>query len=308
MSALAAGLVTGAGVAVVWWRPCDRLDGRHPRLAVAVMLAALAAVWVGSLGLAVAVLAPDAGGFAATCQTVWARVASGRADAVGIAVAAGWLVALPGRGLWAAAVTGRGSRRLVRLARCVGETPARPPTGQRVRVVPGLGTPAVSLGLLRPLIALDAEFWQQATPTQRAVVLAHETAHARGRHAPADALARVLTAGLAPLPGAAHAHDCVRRHLEALADDTAAADHGPAAVGQALAGLALAHAPRQGMGSAGSTVWRAQRLLRPPDPPGRARLATLAALLAVLLVGASLVTSTTVLALVPFATAGICPV
>lgn len=308
MSALAAGLVTAAGLAVVWWRPCDRLDGRHPRLAFAMTLAALTAVWVGSLALVVAVLAPDAGGFVATCQTVWARVASGRADAVGIAVAAGWLLALPGRGLWAAAMTGRESRRLVRLARCVGETPTRSPTGQPVRVVPGLGTPAVSLGLLRPLVALDAEFWQQATPTQRAVVLAHETAHARGRHAAADALARVLTAGLAPVPGAAHAHRCVRRHLEALADDAAAAAYGPAAVGHVVAGLALARAPRHGLGSAGSTVWRAQRLLRPPQPPGRARLAMLTALLAVLLVGASLVTSATALALVPVATAGICPV
>lgn len=308
MSALAAGLVTGSGIAVLWWRPCDRLDGRHPRLAIAVTLAALTAVWAGSFALVIAVIAPDANGFVATCQTIWAQVVSGRADRLGVAVAAGWLVALPGRGLWAVAVTGWGSRRLVRAARGVGEPPARPPTGHRVLVVPGLGTPAASLGLLRPLIALDAGFWQQATPTQRAVVLAHETAHARGRHATIDALARLLCAGLAPAPGAAHARACVRRHLEALADDTAATDHGPTAVGQAVAGLALAHAPRYGMGSAGSTVWRAQRLLRPGRPPSRGRLAALAALPVVLLVGASAVGSVTVLALVPVATAGFCPV
>lgn len=97
-------------------------------------------------------------------------------------------------------------------------------------------------------------------------------------------------------------------HRGDTADDTAAADHGPAAVGHVVAGLALAHAPRHGMGSAGGTVWRAQRLLRPPQPLGRAHLATLAGLLAVLLVGAGLVTSATVLALVPVATAGFCPV
>jgi hypothetical protein len=39
---------------------------------------------------------------------------------------------------------------------------------------PGLGTTAVTVGVLRPIIAVDAAFWTAATPLERAVVLVHE--------------------------------------------------------------------------------------------------------------------------------------
>lgn len=304
----AAGLLAGSGLAVLWWRPCGRLEGRTPRLAIGVMLAGMAAVWAGTFALVVASVAPEATRFVAACQTVWARLFSGQVSVAGVGLMVAWLLVLPGRAMWGVTVTGLRSRRLLRSARCVGEPLAFPSPTHSVLVVAGLTTPAVALGLLRPTIAVDAQFWHEADRTQREVVLAHEAAHVRGHHAVVDALARLLTGGLIPLPGARDAHACVRRHLEAIADDAAVHRHGRTIVGQVLGRLALQQAPRAGLGSAGCSAWRVQRLLAPLPRPAWRVFATQTAVLVPLLAGMLAVGPTMVLALAPTAQSHFCAV
>ncbi len=99
-----------------------------------------------------------------------------------------------------------------------------------------LGTPAVTVGSLRPVVAIDAAFWSGASAVERRVVLTHEHTHRRGAHGLLETAAVWLAA---PLPRAL-ADDlvgCVRRHLEAIADDAAARACGRHPTGRALARL-----------------------------------------------------------------------
>ncbi len=262
-------MLTAMGAAVLVWRPCRNLEGRAPRLAVAMLLVSAASVWLGSFGLVVAVISRTsgaaAGGLVAACGAVWQELLSGGLGLWQSGLLLTWMVALPVRGLWCVgrdAMAGRALQRRMRPA-------ATPLPGidsrarEHVLVTPGLGTPAVSLGLLRPVVMIDADFWAEADATERSVVLIHETAHAHGRHGIVEALARLLTAGLEPLRFARETYDCVRRHLEALADDAAVQGHDARLVGITLGRVALGVAPSHGLGSAGSAAWRVQRLVAP---------------------------------------------
>jgi Zn-dependent protease with chaperone function len=138
-------------------------------------------------------------------------------------------------------------------------------------------------------------------------VLAHEQAHRRGGHGLVNLLARFLTAGLAPLPAAGLVAECLRRHLEALADDAAARRHGRETVGVALGRIALAAYPAAGLGASGASLWRVRRLIAPtPAPcwPDRLLLVTSAATLAAGLVAAA---ADAAAALGPVANASFCP-
>ncbi len=139
--------------------------------------------------------------------------------------------------------------------------------------VPSLGTVAVTVGFLRPVVVVDPARLAALPPEERQAVLAHERGHARGLHPLVHLVVRALTAGLAPWPGATVARDEVRRYLEAEADDYAVRQTGRLAVAGAIAAAGGAgRAPV--LGASGWPIWRVQRLLS--GPPSR-RLVPLAA-------------------------------
>jgi hypothetical protein len=171
-----------------------------------------------------------------------------------------------------------------------------------------LSTTAITLGTLWPLIVVDEDFWRTSSPLQRRVVVAHEDGHRRGRHGVIEGVARVLTAGLAPMPCASAVYECVRRHLEALADDAAVRCHDRATVGVQLGQIALASYPTAGLGASGAALWRVERLLSPNRPPSRRLSLALAPVTAVLVFGMMFVVGETVYGLGPVANPQFCPV
>ena len=261
---IVAGLLLSFGFTMLLWRPCRWHQGQTPRLAILLLAAAGLGVWVGSLGLAAAVAAGRTGDVWLACGIVWRQLVAG--DLV-------WWRALP-LVVWAlvfplratATVVGRlRQAAAVRRSLAAVAAPIVPvrDRGVPVLAVPGLGTAAVTLGVVRPTILVDTEFWAAATAVERDVVLTHERRHATGRHAVVELLASWMLAPLRPLRAAADTYDCVRRHLEALADDAAARRHGREVVGTVVGTVALAAPPAAGFGMAGACLWRVQRLVAP---------------------------------------------
>lgn len=292
-------LVMGAGMLA--WRPCREAEGRAPRAAVAMLLAGAAAVWVGSLGLVVAAVTGEVSSPVEACGILWRHILAGEVGWWRSALLGLWLVALPLRSGWTLAPTLRCTRYLQRRLLSTG----RPLQGlANITLVPGLGTTAVTVGTLRPVILVDEEFWDAAGMLERTVVIDHEDAHRRGRHGILDLIARFLTV---PLPRMSDVYQCIRRHLEALADDDAVRTHGRQAVGVALGRIALAGYPDGGLGAAGAAVWRVQRLVA-PSPTSRWRDRVLLSGAAVgLVLGIVEVAAETAYALGPIADPAFCP-
>ncbi|MDQ3451561.1 MAG: hypothetical protein M3493_02475 [Actinomycetota bacterium] len=290
-----------SGAAMLAWRPCRDAEGRTPRAALAMLLGGAASVWAGSLGLVVGVVTGQLGDPVAACGVLWTHLVAGGLGWWRTAVLVAWLFALPGQAVFtvvpAIVTTRRVRSRLTRLGTGLADHP-------HMVAVPELGTTAVTVGLLRPLIAVDTAFWSQATPLQQAIVVAHEGAHRRYHHSLVELLARGLTA---PLPGTGAIYECVRRHLEALADDAAVRAHGRRPVGLALGRIALASYPAAGLGASGAAVWRVQRLVAPtPAPAWRARLLLLGTTFS-LAAGLVLVAAEAASALGPVADPSFCP-
>lgn len=251
-------LLALAGLAAPYAIRAGARSGAAPRLVAGAYLAALLLAWAGVLALVAELAAPGAGVLGA-CGVLLASLWSGGATAGAFGGLAAYAL-LPGRGVLAATR----ACRLHRLTRgrmlAVGE--------QRDGYIaaPMLGTLAVTVGVLRPLIVVDVDRFDALSAAERRVILAHERGHARGLHPLLDLVARVLAAGLAPWPGAKVAYAEVRRHLEAAADDHAARRADPQVVARAIATAALGPAPGA-LGAAGWHVWRVQRLLRRPKLP-----------------------------------------
>ena len=294
-----------SGLALVLWRPCRTRDGRAPRAAVTLMLLSAAAVWAGSFALAVALAAPDSGGTWAACGAVWRQLLDGDLGSLRLVPVLAWLAAFPGRGIGVLAVHQAGARRVARQLCTPACVDAR---ADGVTVVDGLSTPAVTVGVLRPKVLVDAEFWQRATPLERRVVVDHERAHVRGRHGLVEASATLLTAPLRPLPAAREVYECLRRHLEALADDAAVRRHGGLTVGTVLGHVALKAYPGAGLGVTGACVWRVQRLLAPPATPSRRDRLLLSAMIAMMAVMFVPAVADAASALGPVAEPDYCPI
>jgi hypothetical protein len=271
-------LVTG-GV-VLWSRPWREMGDQHPRVVVALVLAAAAGVWAGSLGVTLFALTGEHGSFVRACETLWRQLATGQLAWWQWSIATVWFLAFPTRAATNGALSLRQTwllqRRLGAVATPVIEG------GVRAFTVPSLGTPAITVGLLRPRILVDATFWQGSPRHARSVVLAHEDAHRAGRHSIAELVGKTL---LCPIPGARAASTSVRVHLEAIADDVAAHAHGREAVGRTLGLVALADLPAAGLGMAGASVWRVSRLLAADRSRRGVFLGTAVAMLVVLGVG-----------------------
>ena len=259
---IAAATLLLAGLVILSWHPSPARDGRLPRATATVLLAGAAAIWLGSLGIVVAVVSGELGGIIAACGALWDRLVRGGLVWWHLLPAGGWLLAFPTRGLWALTVEAGRCRRLQGTLAAAG-TPLDRRAHARAHLVPGLGTPALTLGMLHPQVFIDETFWETAQGGDQAVVLAHEHAHRRGRHGLFEALGVLLLSPVGPLPAARHAQALLRLQLEALADDAAARRHNTDAVGHALGRIALAATPRSGLGAAGANVWRVRRLLAP---------------------------------------------
>ena len=240
--------------------PVARLarGGGSPRLAVVAQMSCLLLSWSGLLVLVADVAAPHEGVVRA-CASVLAALARGEWDPVPVTAALAYL-AVVGRTGWYLARAIARSRRTVDAIRSVGRFDGT--TWQ----VAGSRSVGFTAGLVRPIVVVSDDLAEGIDARTREVVVAHELAHARGRHTAVDLLARALAAGLAPWPGARLATLEVRRNLEAAADDCAARQYGAATVAHAIGRVALTpSAPITAgvLGAADWPVWRVRRLLRP---------------------------------------------
>lgn len=267
-----------AGGGMLTWRPWHRLGGDQPRMVVALVLVSAAALWAGTLGLVVIALTGEYGGFVQACESLWRKMATGQLAWWEWSLTALWMLAFPGRALRTVGAAILETRLLRRKLLGVAE-PVTGSDGVQAFAVPSLGTPAITVGLVRPQVLVDAKFWHEALPNERSVVLAHEYAHKVGQHGVVELAAKALLSPLRRLPAATAACASLRVHLEALADDAAARTHGRATVGRTLGLLALAEAPSVGLGMAGSSVWRVTRLLAAGTPSARSLVLVLLPLL-----------------------------
>ncbi len=270
-------MLLASGIAMIVWRPCRSREARAPRLAVAMLLLSAASVWVATFWLAVVAAAGQVGDPLRACGLLWQQLLGGQVSWARSLPLLAWLTVFGGR----AAVTV--------VARRWAAVPLRESlaggTDKGVfAVVADLGTPAVTVGLLRPRVLVDAAFFARAKDAELRVVVDHELAHVRGRHAFVELAAAMLVAPLLPLRPARDVYDCVRRHLEALADDAAVRVYGRRLVGETLARIALAHAPTVGLGAAGDCVWRVRRLVTPARQASWRDLAVLVPLVAMMAV------------------------
>lgn len=245
----AVGLLGPFGIRA-WWRHGD------PRLIAATHIVCLWLAWAGLAAAVTHLVAADTG-LVQVCEALLNSLPDLTSPA-GVAVVA--LLVIAARGAVRAgrsAASGRSSARSVRRVGVQGDGHV---------VVHGLGVTAVTVGTLRPVIAVDRDRFDALLPVVREAVLDHERGHQRGRHGLVALLAQLLAAGLSPWPGARVAVAEVRRHLEASADDYAARRHGRRAVATAIASVGGALAPATGLGATGWPVWRVERLLGQPRP------------------------------------------
>ncbi len=117
-----------------------------------------------------------------------------------------------------------------------------------------------------------------------AAVVAHERAHATGRHHLLRDGARMLTQAFPRIALFAVAQEQIARLVEIRADQVAARHHAPLDLAQALVAMATGSATPSGALAAtgGDAVERVHRMLRPPAPLSRgARVGLVAAMVAV---------------------------
>lgn len=289
MASVLAAALLAAGGGMLAWRPWRHLQGARPRLVIAVILSALAAVWAGSMGLLVVALSGEHAGLVRACEALWRKLAAGQLTWWQWGLAGLWAGSFPARATVALATSAHRTRGLRRRLRGVA-VPLEGAAAPAV-LVPGLATPAVTVGALRPQVLIAEEFWLHSSPHERCVVLAHEHAHRRARHGLVEVAVQALLSPLRPLPAADSTGASLRAHLEALADDAASRTYGPESVGRTLGRLALSKAPAVGLGVAGPSVWRVERLLVVGPRERLHALGVLVPALALLLSGLALTTA-----------------
>ena len=270
---------------------------RCPRLGIAAWYAVLAAVITAVTGAVVAVVAPWRAADAPIC-TAWrwcVQAARGDFGAVGRAVVA--VAALAGVAL--------AVRLLLTGVRVARSASARRREHRRMLAV--LGRPAPELGATVVFNALPAAYvvagagrrvvvttgaLDQLTGDEVAAVLAHERAHAAGRH---DLLldgVRLLQLAFPRMVLFAVAREQLCRLVEMRADEVATVRHPRISLARALVTMACANAtgePVPGLAGAvaatgGDAAERLHRLLSPPVPLRRVHSIVLVAGIAVLAV------------------------
>lgn len=263
--------------------PVARLSrrGGSPRLAVAAQTACLLLAWSGVLVIVADMAAPQEGIIRA-CATVFVALVRGDWDTASVTAAVVY-AGVAGRTACCLATVSVRSRRTVAAIRSVASYDGTAWT------LSGCASVGFTAGLVRPIVVVCDEIAMRLDDTARRVVVAHERAHARGRHTAVDLAARALAAGVSPWPGAGLAMLEVRRNLEAAADDCAARRFGAPQVAHTIGQVALM--PRSPLvagtlGAADWPVWRVRRLLERHRVPHWRRMPAFAAAASSLLVGA----------------------
>jgi hypothetical protein len=190
---------------------------------------------------------------------------------------------------------GRSSRRIRRLALTRGERMDDGPSRAVYRVDDARVFACVA-GIFRPVVVVSSSMAKALVPSQLEIVIAHEEAHAKRRHNLALLAARAAERSLFFIPGVRAAGRSVRRSVEAIADDAAAAKTGDAlSVAEAVtrvAGLAARGVMPRGavdvttpaFASEDLAVQRVERLLFGiPRAGGRLRLLSSVVAVALLL-------------------------
>ncbi len=181
----------------------------------------------------------------------WAGTAVAAAVAAAVLLRAGAVLA---RGV-------RAGRRLdVRRHLVPGARPRRVGDGGEVWVVPTPALLAYSAGWSRPCAVVSTGLLALLDPAEQEAVLVHEAAHSRLAHPRLLLLASCVQRCYGWLPPVQATADGLRRELEAIADDAAAAAVGAAPLAGALARVSAA-------GGAGGSCGAARAGTR-PDPVG----------------------------------------
>jgi Zn-dependent protease with chaperone function len=268
VSAAAPAVLTRAGWAI-----------RAPRLAIAAWSAAAASVVVAFVLAAVIPAVIPQATWRAMCDLWQSCMTALRGDH-------GWtgqIIVLAGLGL-AAAVIGRmvftvarsvpaamrWRRRHVEALRLIGRTGS----GPDVTVIDH-PNPAAYVVAARPrsLVVVTSGAVERLTDTELAAVIAHERAHAAGRHHLLITALRLLAEAFPASPLFARAHIQVSRLAEVCADDAAVRQHSRLDLARALVtvaeGLASGNrAPAAALAATGGdAAGRIRRLLAPPEPP-----------------------------------------
>jgi beta-lactamase regulating signal transducer with metallopeptidase domain len=123
------------------------------------------------------------------------------------------------------------------------------------------------------------------SPDELAAVLAHERAHAAGRHHVLRDGARLLAQAFPRVPLFALARQQIAHLVEMRADQVAATRHAPFDLARALVAMATGRAPTDALAATGGdALERVQRMLHPPAPLHRSvRAGLLAAMVLVAL-------------------------
>jgi Zn-dependent protease with chaperone function len=157
-------------------------------------------------------------------------------------------------------------------AAAVGLNPAR------IRVVPGLPSPAFTVGWVNPHVYVDAELTSRLSPHELEAVLAHESAHVKRRDPLRLSALRFLACTLFWLTAVRHLVEDLADEAEVLADDAATRGR-PLALAAALLTLAQWHVRRPigvGFDDRDMLDRRVRRLAGDAAPP-RSRLSRRAA-------------------------------
>ncbi|MBQ0897024.1 M56 family metallopeptidase [Micromonospora sp. U56] len=291
---------------------------RSPRLGIAAWYAVLGAVLTAASGAVLAVVAPWQAATAPACMAWRWCVQAARGEFGLLGRTAAFVALLAGLGLTVRLLlTG------VRLARAAS---ARRRAHVRIlamtgRTAPELGATVVEnaqpaayvvAGHGRRVVVTTGAL-QQLAGDEVAAVLAHERAHAAGRH---DLLldgVRLLHQAFPRMALFAVAHVQLCRLVEMRADEVATARHAPISLARALVTMATANAVDHDSrtpalagvvaATGGDAAERLHRLLTPPAPLGRAQRAGLVAGITML----ALAPAVALLAVQVFPVLGMCP-
>ena len=134
---------------------------------------------------------------------------------------------------------------------------------------------AYVIGARRPVVVITSGAVQRLSDAELAAVIAHERAHAVGRHHLLISVLSVLSEAFPASKLFQQAHVQVAQLVEVCADDVAVRRHARLDLARALVSVAEGSATNSRVPSTvlavsgGHTATRLQRLLHPPEPPSR---------------------------------------
>jgi Zn-dependent protease with chaperone function len=286
-AALAAALIVYAVVvaaAGARWMPRASWPLRAPRVGITAWQAASSSVAASAIaaGLILAIpcarISSDPAVWSACLSLMRAQYATWQGAVAGLA-GAGLALGIIGRIAMCASLAIAGNRRQRARHDDALTVIARPGPAPDVRIIdddrsavyciPGHGRIVLTTGALQCLDSLQLD-----------AVLAHERAHLSGRHHLVVTFASALRDAFPVIAFFSLAARQVSDLVEVAADDAATRKSHRLALAGALLAVAAARVPAGALGAGGSAAARRiRRLIDPPHPAGRARLAFISAAL-----------------------------